>query len=83
MKCVSNDYPNPNTNPTTLTALTLTLTITTLTLTLTDPHGLINKFLSAIPSPCGMKIRPAWKSIQITLNRDIDGQGGVVIGFRD
>jgi len=38
MKCVSNDYINPNTNPKTLT-----------TLTLTDPQGLINEFLSAIP----------------------------------
>jgi len=40
---VSNDYTNPNTNPKTLT---------TLTLNLADPHGLINKFLSALKLQC-------------------------------
>jgi len=39
---MTNDYTNPNTNHKTLT---------TLTLPLVDPHGLINKSLSAIPSP--------------------------------
>jgi len=30
-----------------------------------------------------MKIRPAWQSVRITLNIDIDGPDSVVIGFPD
>jgi len=32
---------------------------------------------------CRMKIRPAWKSVRITLNIDIDGPYSAVIGSPD